>query len=960
MASGVRVPRTSPALSPVALRIVTAAALLMGVGGCLDPFKASSKLTAWIVEGSRQVGPTGGRALHSEIYTAADKTVRIIAAVNETVAFQLVISTDQPPAGPFNISVSDLTGPGISIGARDWVSIYRAHYVPIEKFRSWYPQHTGREASPTLFADPLVPWHAPRGGGPITLETTRNEIVWIDIQVPPTAAPGEYDGRLELTPVGETNPKFACGIRLRVLPVAIPSERSLPFICRVDPSDLFRAHLRWRRRDIESVRLLPDEPSHQAAVRLINNTMRLFQSHRLNPVLWGSFPKFRPTGQREVSVEWEPYDRLVEGWITGDAFDDRVGLARWPIPVSARYPAPDRQGGFDSPAYARLLSAYLTECRDHYAQRGWLEKSFVRMQPPAELSIETIARVKRLGGILRQSETGLSLVAHLPPRSLRGLGWHNAPQMDLSDIGVWAPPAMWSEPQALARERSLDRRTWFMPDEPPYSGSLAVEAPATDARVLPWHAYRYHADAVWVEHAARFGRSPMEPDKLGGGAHDALIYPGTEFGLIDTPVGSIRLKRLRRGLYDYELLRLLERHGRSFLAAEITGQIVRFAQTDAALNHLLDTVESGWASDPSVFELARELMLQGLASLFEPERSGGSAIDRRWASLMNRADRIHTLGDGVRLALEDNKFVVRAYVSVSNNTTNPLAGRWQSAEPPVGWKQRPAAQLTVVPGARVLDALVFDIAAPASNPDGVSSFQLNFETERHGAFVTSARLAVAVCPQVEDPPTIDGDLSDWIRVSNNAAADFRLCRGRRPAPLGGRENVPSAATLAMFCHDGRFLYVAVRCELPEGERPLWQADNAVPVDGIVPWGQDVVEILINPDNVLEGSSSDIYNLQIKPSGLIITSHGCRTDPPVGRTRAWRPEVELRVKTEVDAWTLELRLPLSALGPRVLDNRIWGFNVTRLDARRGEYSSWSAARRHCYSPQSMGNLILLRP
>jgi hypothetical protein len=54
----------------------------------------------------------------------------------------------------------------------------------------------------------------------------------------------------------------------------------------------------------------------------------------------------------------------------------------------------------------------------------------------------------------------------------------------------------------------------------------------------------------------------------------------------------------------------------------------------------------------------------------------------------------------------------------------------------------------------------------------------------------------------------------------------------------------------------------------------------------------------------------------------------------------------------------LGLPLAALGPLAADNRLWGLNVTRLEARRGEYSSWSGARGECYTPQSLGNLLLV--
>jgi hypothetical protein len=62
----------------------------------------------------------------------------------------------------------------------------------------------------------------------------------------------------------------------------------------------------------------------------------------------------------------------------------------------------------------------------------------------------------------------------------------------------------------------------------------------------------------------------------------------------------------------------------------------------------------------------------------------------------------------------------------------------------------------------------------------------------------------------------------------------------------------------------------------------------------------------------------------------------------------------------DAWVVELAIPLGAFDPQTRRNNYWGLNVTRLDARRGEYSSWSGARGNCYSPQSLGNLIMVWP
>lgn len=167
-------------------------------------------------------------------------------------------------------------------------------------------------------------------------------------------------------------------------------------------------------------------------------------------------------------------------------------------------------------------------------------------------------------------------------------------------------------------------------------------------------------------------------------------------------------------------------------------------------------------------------------------------------------------------------------------------------------------------------------------------------------------------------------------------------------------------TRAFFCVDRERLYVAVRCRLAEGERPFWRADNRVPLDGAVPWGQDVIEVLIHPRPSFAGTSSDIFALQIKPNGVLVARRGCATNPPIGKSEVWQSGAAVAVRVQPDAWIVELSLPLTALGRSALEHHTWGLNITRLDARRGEYSSWSGARGYCYSPQSLGNLILLRP
>jgi len=941
------------------------AALLLFSTGCLAPGQAP--LTVWAVDGQEWLAVDTPPVLESELFSASRGRIELDAAVNETVAFQLGLRTARPPLGPLRVEVSDLSGPGGTIPSSAAVALYRVQPVRVAHFRSWYPEHTGRPAVPTDFPDVLVPWDAPQGGGPVLVDGPGSELVWVDLHVPPTTDPGPYTGRLTIRRSRETGPAWpglpppaplaTLEIRVQVWPVALPSERTLPVLCRVDPRDLLATHFQWPRETAEQTRLLPDAPPHQPAVRLVNATMQLLQEHRANPILWASFPKFRPVDARRVEIEWSPYDALVEGWLSGAAFADLVGLSHWPVPASLEYPSAQQEGTLTSPAYARLLAAYLTECRAHFAERGWVERAFVRLCPPGELTADAVERVRKVGSIVRQSEAGLPLVAHLPARSLRGFGWRSAPPIELPDVGIWAPPGMWYEPEALRHEQTLGRAIWLLPDRPPYSAAVGVEGLPTDAAALAWQAYRYQSSAVWIEHAAEFGEA-WTPTAAPTYA-ECLVYPGRPFGLHDRVVPSIRLKRLRRGLQDHALLTLLERRGKQLLARALAEQVVRWAGTDACLDHLLQCKPTGWPRDARTFALARELMLQELAG--EQSADGARpAREAEWAVLMNEATRVRASVEGVRLRAVGSELSASAWCSVLNMTNRPLEGDWRMPAPPVGWQQPSVPSVSVPPSTRRVTPVELALAGLVYNTDGAYPFDLHFDTRTLGTFALPTRLAVAVCLPAERPPTIDGDLSDWPLASNNAAGDFRLVLGPRAGTGAVQSDRPTWPTQAFFVLDRERLYLAVRCRLDPGEQPLWRADNRVPLDGAVPWGQDVVEILLDPRAAIEGTSSDIYILQVKPNGVLISRHGCLTEPPIGDSEVWQSGAAVAVQVQREAWIIELALPLASLGPDALENHIWGLNVTRLDARRGEYSSWSGARGTCYSPQSLGNLILLRP
>ena len=915
-------------------------------------------LRIWMVAGDVELDPAAPPTLENAVFSASAERVSLAAAVNETVSVQLALRSGALLPTAYDVRISDFASNRGTIRSDDAVRLYRVIDVRTAGFPSWYPQHTGRSIEPRDVPDLLIPWDAPRGGGPLRPGRDKSALAWIDVHVPPTTDPGEYRARLELIAPGAKTPAFSAEFVLRVLPVVIPSAPTLPIVAKVDPRALLIDELGWPRTEAEQTLILPDLATHDDARTLVGDVMTKLHDHRLTPVLWASFPKYRAVGPREIEFEWDAYDALVSPWIEGDGYADRVGSAVWALPVSDRYPSAERNGGFESAQYARLLAAYVRACDEHFRQQGWSGKAFVRLIPPQRLNADLVTRIERALGVIAQSEAATPLAAHLPAASLRALGWRDAPDVNLPRLGIWIPPAQWYLPDVMRRQRALGARVWFLPDRPPYSGALLRGLPGNDVVSLGWQAYRYESDGIWFENVCGDADDQTARES---NADAPLVYSGRPFGLVNQVVPSIRLKRLQRAALDCELLHLLGGGGKPLLADRTARQVARWGFADACADNLLNVRAAGWPNNPDVIRLARDLVRQELAFEFAPsaENAAAEASNRAaWEQVMVRTAGVDAFVSGVRLEPSGAGLMAHVFVDADNRSESSIRGTWDLPELPVGWTTAETAETVVAPLSRSTRDLKVALESIAYNADGVYPFEAALATDSQGVVNTLGRLAVATAPLLERPPTIDGDLSDWIVSSSNAAGDFRLTYDRIDG--AARHNVPTLDTQAYFCLDRQQIYFGVRCRTQRGERPIWSSDNRIAVEGALPWGQDLVEILLSPSNNLSGTAEDLYVLQVKPSGLILARRGAVTDPPMNGSQVWDAQATVAVKLYADAWTVEAAVPFSSLGAQALSKRVWGVNVTRLDAHRGEYSSWSGARGHCYAPQRLGNLLLLQP
>jgi hypothetical protein len=914
--------------------------LLGGVAGC----DLGGPVTVWVLSDTTELRPEDAPRLESRVFSAERRQVVLRSPINAHAAFQVALAARDLPA-TVDVSLSDFRGPAGVLAADELIERFRVGRVPVAEYPAWYVSHTGRNATPREFFDPLVPWKAPRGGGPIALRPGTTEAVWIDIRIPPTAEPGAYAAKLRVRSTAfDQRVLYEADVLLDVVPVALPTRPTFAVIERVEPRALAAQHLGEAPGHAGPLPVLRDDPAQAALVRLLDATMALLHADGGNPILWGGFPRFELQPDGNVAVEWERYVELVGGWIDGSAYQDRVAARYWPLPAAVDWPSAPLHGGIASPRYARVLGGYLKRCAAEFAADGYPGVAFVRLLPAGAQSAARVADARLLSEIVAVRENVPPFVAHLPPASLAGLGWVDAPETSGVQAETWAPPSDAFEPAAMAERQQRGAEAWFLPSQPPYSGVLTVGTGPTDARILPWQAFVYGVPAMWVEDVSTGNAR---------GVDQPLIYAGQAYGLAETPVGSIRLKRLRTGIQDHALLTLLARRGQRALAERIARELVRYAFTDVARENLLSTLPAGWPRDGSVFDLAREVVLAELVGGGTAEQSRvGPELAARWELLLQDRGNVQASIRGVRLAADGTQVLI--FTELVNVGRRAIAGEWTFGPLPPGWERPTPTAVTLAAGGRRQAVLEVPLSGLAYGRRGVVPLTVRFEQDNGATATLTTRLAITSALALEEPLALDGDLADWPLNPNNAAGLFLL-----NVPESVRaDRAPTHATQAFFAHDETHLYLAVRCELPPFPPPQYATDNQVPIAGGQPWGQEVVEVLLAPGDQVAGTAGNLFQLQIKPNGVVRATQGCRTEPPIAVTTPWSAGIQVAAQRDRDAWRLEVAIPLEALGPAARRSAVWGVNVTRLDARRGEYSSWAGHGGLLYAPEALGNLLLL--
>lgn len=871
--------------------------------------------------------------------------IALRGARNETVSFAVELP------GLQRLKSRELAIRLTPLGQSDVASIplsgcaaYQVVSLPTDARRAGFVRHTGLAVTTARIPRALVPLAADGGRFALPREAWTDDtpmLIWVDVHIPPTIAPGVFEGKIELADGKRAVESLP--IKLAVDDFVLPDERHLLMVGSLDWTALQRL-FPAQFKGLSPQLISRTDPQHGPAVQLLDQMMLVAQAHRLQLVVPRLQPVVKwPSGQ-PPQVDWADFDSVVGPWLNGDAFADLTPLGYWPLPVA------DSLSHYDE----RSRLEYWANAAAHFEQREWINRSSVAVDD------RLVERV-RLRDSIALSEKAAELLA-VHPRirvtvPLLEEQVHLAGEDHPRRIPVDALPRLLYTAQGLVSAAPLQRlpagmgSRWMRTDLPgplPYAG---VGADEREVRLWAWLAYLRRAELIQWPAALPSSPDPGTPapvDEL------AWFYPGSWFG-VQGVVPSIQLKWLRRAELDYEYLWLARQRAQSEQAATLARLITKPIEiqpgqaTDGQFSLLSGT------SDPKAWGDALELLARAI-SIVQPGQSPDPDEQRRlqyqltnWAQAHQRPvlmARSTQWGRGIPSSDGSRWADLRLGVDIYNaGEAQPEKSRlhwtsvpeaWQAAVPPV---EIPTLGTYAIGRFELVTRVNLARITPSNQPPVRISFTDGF-TGR--AYSTQVVLPVgAAGRRTGRPPTIDGSLEDW--QHEDLLHDGSLVAMLSHPAVQRQEIQLSRHRASLYSSwTSANLYLSFRLE--GADSPITNAGSSfVNYELRRAWGEDLCEVLIQPVYA-DNTAGPLLHLACKPLGQIEISR--RLDPKLN-AQPWQAFAgsDIRYAGSLDKtiWRGELMIPWEAINdPQHAGQRpiMLRFNVSQHRGSTGESFSWA--------------------
>lgn len=429
--------------------------------------------------------------------------------------------------------------------------VSRVAYVPIEHSAET-PDPQILRMPPGDFPDPLVPCKS------VTLKAGMAQPVWVEMRVPKDAKPGVYAGVVEFSS-GDLKLEFP--IELKVFQAELPEQRLLV-------TNWFDGRMRHGTN--------PPEIGSEAYWKQARAMARLMIEHGSNVPLIS--PIWHVEHKADGSMDWTQFDRWVEIFLSEGAQRIEGGH------IGARISGWESQFGFwtpvvegdsvqmrvlepSDPRAQSFMARLLPELVRHVRGKGWLGLYMQHIaDEPGAFNLETY---RQLSSTLKKYAPELRVIEATHSKDLAG------------DIDIWVPQVdmLHRDYEYYVERQKAGDEIWFYtclyPDG--IYPNRFIEQHALKTRGLHWINAKYGATGYlhwgWNQYSGVdpwTKLNPPHPGVAGLPAGDAWIVYPLEDG---TLVPSIRLKAMRDGIADYELLRALQEVDPS-LAEELCKRVI--------------------------------------------------------------------------------------------------------------------------------------------------------------------------------------------------------------------------------------------------------------------------------------------------------------------------------------------------------------------------------------------------
>ena len=480
------------------------------------------------------------------------KRADLWAARNGHVSAQIVLRSSQPLNGLTAECNPLKSSSGSEING---IQIRAVGYVIVASHTENTPPEELVGTAPGWYPDVLQ-------NLPVDIKPNHTQSIWITIHVPADAAPGRYEGSVQLRAGGHVLAEPA--LRLTVTGATVPQERSLKVTNWLSFDDL------QLRPFFQAERFSP------AWWAFVENVARVMGEHRQNVIITplDMLVSGEAAGD-EVRYDFSNFDRwadifreecgftYIEGsWVLNRENDSYTGRLVVPVLLLENGKVTTESLYPDDPRVEPALNSFLTALNQHLEQKGW-KNSYLQhlLDEPHGSEPPYYARY---AGIVRRCLPGVPTIDAIDVPDSEGI-----PREIMQNSDIWVPQLGRFDKSVdmLQKRIQSGKEVWMYTCLFPtgrYMNRL-MDFPLIKTRLLHWVNFRYNYTGFlhwggnyWTPEPIKATQPVINQNQTLLPSGDAyIVYPDKEHTSI---LSSIRLEAMLEGIEDYELLKVLAGH----------------------------------------------------------------------------------------------------------------------------------------------------------------------------------------------------------------------------------------------------------------------------------------------------------------------------------------------------------------------------------------------------------------